>query len=226
MKTFVVIPTRFKSNLLDDLVTSLHFDKSIDQIYILNNSNELYTYIDYKVQVLDFNNYSIYEMWNRIWDYIRYNYPKQELNIAFLNDDIEIQPNAIKIMAMWLRMDANVAAVYPDYDAPWDNSLEMSMRYTESTAGAGGMSGYCFMIKGELDIPFIDENLKLYWGDDDIVKQIGLKGYKIGRILGLPIKHTGSVTIRTLNPEERNKIMEADRQYFNQKYGENREPVW
>lgn len=224
MKTFVVIPTLLKSNLLDDLIATLHYEK-INQIFVLNNTNEPFTYVDYNVQVLDFKGYTIYEMWNRAWEYIRYNYPKEELNIAFLNDDIELVPKSITSLAYYLRKYSDLAAIYPDVNAHEVN-LDGNIEYTNTTAGAGGMTGFAFMLKGELDIPYIDENLKLYWGDDDLVKQILLKDYKIACLKGLPIKHAGSTTIKTLNPAERYKIMEQDMIYFNKKYNENRGPAW
>lgn len=238
MKTFVVIPTQFKSReTLVSLLETFEVDKAVYRVYLMDNTgreDDLENPLVWKFSKtvpLPSSNMTIYEMWNRAWEYIRYNYFKDELNIAFLNDDIMIRPDPLNseymgIMAEFLRADSSVAAVYPDYMSEWNSSGLYTMQYTESTFGHGGMAGFCFMLKGELDIPYIDEKLKLYWGDDDLVKQIAIKGYNIGRIVGLPIQHIGSVTINQMDRTERYRIMEEDRQYFNQKYGENREPVW
>lgn len=235
MRTIVVIPTKGLSPFLVPLVRGLAWDHGIHHIQILNNSN-----IDLEftkdlglensqlplISVQNMWNYSIYGMWNYVWE--REKKIGGEFNIAFLNDDIELSPYSIYTMARILRAQDDLAIVYPDVAAGPPVSLfnkEYPITYTETTGGAGGMTGFCFMLKGELDIPYIDENLKLYWGDDDLVAQTIKQGYKIGQIGGLPILHAGSFTIRQMDNIERLKLMESDRQYFNTKYGQNRSPV-
>jgi hypothetical protein len=227
MKTFAVIPTKFESmDTLRKLIQNIHADNSIFRAYVLDNSgNEPLGRNTMKIRELSYPNYTIYEMWNSARRYIQDTYPKEELNIAFLNDDIELKDNALSLMSRELRREKDVAIVFPDPTVSWDSGPTGTLTPTDTTFGAGGMTGFCFMMKGELDIPYVDENLKLYWGDDDLVKQTIAKGYKICRIDGLPIQHIGSVTINKMNYTQRIRMMGADRTYFNTKYNENRSPV-
>jgi len=245
MKTYVVIPTKLFPPYLDQLLGTLELDRSIEKIYLVVNDatprillRNHTTCGDNVPEIERINGVglSIYEMWNKVWDHIKLNNPFTPFNIAFLNDDIELKPNTIMLLAHNLRGSyyKDLAVLSPDINASWNkpeywfNGMAnpfIDIEYTEITAGAGGMTGYCFIVKGEIDFKF-DENLRLYWGDDDLVKQMILKGYKVGKLLELPIKHHTSTTISQMNPAERVNIMEKDRAYFNQKYGEQRGPVW
>lgn len=225
----VCIPTLGISPHLENLVRTLMTDKSVGYIEIMNNGNldlSAYSYDPWfeehlpYVVVQDTQGKSIYEMWNdfRV---------RQDWNnyTAFLNDDIVIKPETLTLLRDALENDPTMAITYPDYAALWDYKPSGGIVYTDTTAGAGGMAGFCYMLRPNTKIPLIDENLKLYWGDDDLVKQVISQGYKIGRVSGLPILHAGSYTINRMDSGERNRLMEADRAYFNQKYGENRSPV-
>jgi hypothetical protein len=241
MKTFAIIPTQLAAPLtLDKLLSGLSFD-NVNRIFILDNRKDntplirQHSYIStQKEEWLNSYGLTIYEMWNTMWQSLKESYPGEELNIAFLNDDIEIKSGSLGVLSYFLRRDNILAAICPDYDSPWHDrpygmynpEFDHSVVYTNSTFGDNGMAGFCFMIKGELDIPYVDENLKLYWGDDDLVKSILKMDYKIGKLVGMPVSHVGSMTIRQMNPAERVNIMEKDRAYFNKKYNENREPVW
>lgn len=235
-KTFAVIPTKFKSgNLLYDLIGVLNKDPSIYRIYILDNTGDTPSYRNTtKVRELPYPRYTIYEMWNGIWQYIQKLYPKDILNIAFLNDDIKLPTNGIQALAHNLRIRPELGIIYPDVNGSWDLPYGLvqgianpfyEVQYTNTTGGAGGMTGFCFVLKAELGIPYIDENLKLYWGDDDLVKQTIAKGYKVGKLVGMPIQHVGGMTTGKMERGEWNRLMEADRRYFNKKYNEYRSPV-
>lgn len=230
MRTFVVIPTAYKSvDTLTALLENLERDVSIYRIYVMNNTDKELPIKEGKTRVLWSSGRTIYQMWNDAWHYIKISFTRDEaINIAFLNDDIALRPNSIAVMERWLRADDQLAAICPEpsFSINAVTDAVPFVKYTETTAGDGGMTGYCFMVKGELDLPPIDENLTLYWGDDDLVKQIKKAGYKIGQLIGLPVEHTGSATIKLMNSDERWNIMEKDRKYFNEKYGESRGPVW
>lgn len=226
MKTFVFIPTKYPSTIFVDLVLSLSKDPSITKIVIMNNGNE-----DIEgsgnIEVWDMRDLTIYEMWNRAIEYVQYNNPKTKTNIAILNDDIAILDDTIGSLVEYLRKDNSLGIISPDPNgtywsagikADWGDPIE-----TNTTAGAGGITGYCFIVKGEI-APTIDENLKLYWGDDDLVRKVIDKGYKAAYLKGMPIYHIGSMSIKKMDGSKRQQIMESDRQYFNQKYKEHREP--
>lgn len=230
MKTFAVIPTKFYPPQLDKYMYTLRVDIEIEQIIILDNGVQYPRVKNSKELWLNCKNMNIYQMWNEAWKMLKFQHnPNEKFNILFLNDDIEFDSHLVSIMAKALRQQDDLAVVFPDANArtrtvQW-NDTAYQMEYTDTTGGAGGMTGYCFMMKGELDIPYIDENLKLYWGDDDLVKQVIKAGFKIARVVGLPILHAGSYTINRMDASERQRLMEADLAYFNRKYQESRAPV-
>lgn len=214
-----VIPTKNESPLLKKVIKTL--DQRVHKIYVYNNSDKKDIGLPPWVETIHTPKLSIYEMWNRGIELADYEFYKP--HILILNDDIEFEPHVPSVLSAYLLRDPLLAISFPDDQALFDTG-EYSLRYTTTTGGAGGMSGFCFMVKGEYDFR-IDENLKLYWGDDDLVKQVSNRGFKIARVVGLPILHSGSYTINRMDGFERRNLMEADRRYFNQKYGESREPV-
>lgn len=241
MKTFAVIPTKWESPTTTlALLHTILFDGDVDEVIFIDNGGDSSRVfkegepLHSKVNFLKAPGKTIYEMWNYAWDIIRTSRSDYgDFNIAFLNDDIELPPHALALMKRFLRSDRSLAAIYPDVEASWIDYIsgwynkKYWIEYGKGTSAFnGGLVGYCFMVPGELDEIRFDENLKLYWGDDDFVKKAHNLGLNIGKIVGVPIKHIGSATIKKMDPNERYEIMEKDRAYFNQKYGENREPVW
>lgn len=219
MRAVAIIPTKIQTHLYNKLINTL-YRSSIISVNVLNNGDRVLP----ELPVLGFHEkrtvgYSIYEMWNIGFEFG----DSLGQHTLMLNDDIEFEPHLVSVLSMYLERDPTLGIVFPDYDTAIDTG-EYSLRYTDTTAGAGGMAGFCFMVRAGLGIR-VDENLKLYWGDDDLVKQVIAKGYKIARVVGLPVLHAGSYTINRMDANERRNLMEADRAYFNAKYGENRGPV-
>lgn len=228
--TVVVIPTRFQIEPLSRLLGSIVHDKTVTSIMIFDNGHNVankrllatFESLNPKIWVIDSESASLYEMWNAGWEYATMS--GLPVNVAILNDDCYIHPGSLDVMAHFLRMDSQLGAVYPDYTVPLDSvggftAKDFSLRKTKSTFGHGGMSGFCFMVKGELDIPAVDENLRWWYGDDDLVKQLELHGWEIGRVVGLPVEHDPGQSSKFIDVEG---MIKADMAYFNQKYGEHR----
>lgn len=215
MKVTAIIPTKTKTPQFDSIINTLDISQ-VDDVVVFNNGDRKLNATWYEIRNAE--GYSIYQMWN------------EGLNLSdnrgshalILNDDIEFKPWMVSFLSAYLDRDNSLGIVFPDYDAQEDTG-SYNLRYTETTAGDGGMSGFCFMIRKNLHLR-VDESLKLYWGDDDLVKQTIAAGYKVARVVGLPVSHEGSYTINQMDRHVRQVLMEADRIYFNQKYGENREP--
>jgi hypothetical protein len=228
--TVVVIPTRYQSRMLISLMGSVLSDPSVIKVIIFNNNcSEGYSKIledlknDSKVEVVVTPQLSVYQMWN--WGWKMAKLYSEKVNVAILNDDVFFWPLTLFKMAEFLRREDDVAVVYPDYDTPLDSNLnELTLRDSRSTQGDGGMAGFCFMLKGELPIPYIDENFGWYYGDDDFVKQVDLAGYKIKRIAGLSVDHNWGQSSK-LRDDLVPTILK-DQEYFNQKYSENRRLWW
>ena len=108
--------------------------------------------------------------------------------IAILNDDVTILPGTLPLMARALDADPAVGAVYPDVRTPFGSlpADPLQLESTTGTWGAGGMTGFCFMIRP----PFtFDESYSWWFGDDAAEETIRLSGKSVCRIVGLPIVH-------------------------------------
>jgi hypothetical protein len=129
-------------------------------------------------------------------------------------------------MAYHLRAKDTTGVVFPDMDTPLNIELREPKDYetkvTQGIWGQGGMTGFCFMFKGELPIPFIDEKFSWWYGDDDFVKQVELAGFTQERVIGLPLYHVWGQSSRLVNQDELRAKIVKDNAYFNQKYGESR----
>ena len=110
--------------------------------------------------------------------------------IAVLNDDITILPGTLEWMANRLQYSPSTGVVYPNHSRRTSEGLgSQHCTPTASTWGAGGMTGFCFMFRANLGIPF-DESYHLWYGDDAFEEAVRAKGLLVARIDGLPIDHT------------------------------------
>lgn len=164
--------------------------------------------------------WSLYRLWNEgVGTAIEHgaNY------IAVLNDDITILPGTLPEMATMLRRWPAVGVVYPDWRRPTAAGFRMkearqtiSWEYagrtpTEGTWGAGGMSGFAFMFRADLGIPF-DEGYQWWFGDDAFEEAVRAKGLLVARIDGLPIDHTPGQSAAQLPSEEVAGMIRRDRE--------------
>lgn len=217
----VIIPTRYHIGMLEDLIPSL---SDATKIYIYDNGllpwqrEALETYS--QLTIINAYNMTIYEMWNDGWSKAQGEF--QNPHIAILNDDIYFKPFTLSHLSKALVDHPLVAAICPDYTVSLkDDTNEYLAQYTTSTFGHGGLAGFAFMLKGELDIPKIDETFQWWYGDDELVKNIMASGYKVAILRGLPIYHEqGSSSKMDSSIEQK---ISLDMYYFNKKYGENRQ---
>ena len=129
--------------------------------------------------------------------------------IAILNDDITILPGTLGKMAQALADHGDAGVVYPDVQAPLFLGLPDgdAITSTQGTWGSGGMTGFCFMFRADLGIPF-DESYGLWYGDDAFEEAVRRYGLLVCRVDGLPIFHIpGGSTSR----DEWGPVIEADR---------------
>jgi hypothetical protein len=228
---YIVIPTKYV-NYLYSIVENLNAADVFDHLFIFDNGVsdkeklsgilELDTF-ESRIAILDTPDLSIYQMWNKGWllsaeDAL--NQGQDRFNIAFLNDDIYFAPGTVDILGNFLRNDDSLGVVCPDYHKSVDRDFDkLELEYTHGTAGQGGISGFAFMVKGEIPVSF-DENLTWWYGDDALFLDIENLGYKLGKVKGLPLEHAGSLSARR-HPEIE-EVIAKDMAYFNKKYGEAR----
>ncbi len=163
-----VIPTRFHPPELEALLTVLLGDGV--QPIVLESA-------DY--------DHRIYRMWNAGVEKARIIGAR---HIAVLNDDIVIKPSALAFMAQVLDDCSDIGIVYPDVSADWDHPAYRGIERTTGTWGGGGMTGFCFMFRADLEIPF-DESYHWWYGDDAFEEAVRDKGLAVARATVIPIRH-------------------------------------
>jgi GT2 family glycosyltransferase len=94
---------------------------------------------------------------------------------------------------------------FPDARAPLRSGVPWRIRVTptKGLAMEGGMTGWAFALKAEAfrsELPLIDERLKFYSGDRDLVHSVEMAGYRAARVDGLPCTHQRGAT-RKRRPE-------------------------
>lgn len=183
--TVAVIPSRYEPKRLMRLALSLVYDA---QVIVLDNGHE--TSIEHpRLIVVDARGDGIYRMWNRGWQMARERWPGK-VNVAVLNDDIRLLPGTLRFLAHALRADPRIGCVYPDASVR-SGRLPNQISYTTEWDPAGGRSltGFCFMFKGELDLPPFDEGMEWWYGDSEFDESVKLAGYGVARIDKVPITH-------------------------------------
>jgi len=73
------------------------------------------------------------------------------------------------------------------------------------------MTGFCFMFRADLDVPF-DEKYQLWYGDDDFEDRVRAKGLLVARIEGLPIDHSAMGSTRLIDNDTVQAWIVNDRQ--------------
>jgi hypothetical protein len=183
--TVAVIPSRYEPKRLRALAYPLMREA---EVIILDNGHEPpLRSKNPRLRVVDARGDSIYRMWNRGWEIARERGP---VNVAILNDDIVILPGTLTLLAQALRADPRIGCVYPDASVR-SGRLPWRITYTTEWDPAGGrsMTGFCFMFKGELDLPPFDEGMEWWYGDSEFDESVKLAGYGVARIDGVPITH-------------------------------------
>lgn len=161
---------------------------------------------------------SIYEMWNKGFEYSK---ADDSDAVAILNNDIFMPSDLIHRMGQVLEATPDVAIVYPDYTRMVRQGVEggNKLKFTGGTYRHGSMSGFCFMVRTKAILwePLVDPKFKFWYGDDDIAFNVQKAGYKQARLTGWPLDHIGSATSQR-HPGV-NANIPADEAYFERKWG-------
>jgi GT2 family glycosyltransferase len=179
-----VIPTRFRPPQLEPLLAVLHADGA--QAIVLDSA--------------DFD-HRIYSMWNAGISRARTLVGPEA--IAILNDDIELLPGTLPLMAEALG-DPAVGVVYPDVRAGLSSGLPfrpLTLEATSGTWGTGGMTGFCFMFRPDWPLTVFDTSYAWWYGDDDFEERVRGAGRIVARIVGLPIRHAADGSARKVASE-------------------------
>lgn len=225
IKTIVITPFKNELEMTLNYIKNLQKEKFDYSILYNNGSTEDTTLnIEYLIKdddrfsMINADGWKLHQMWNHAW--IEANNKFDKFNIAFFNNDISWSEPLVSKMSELLRSEDSVGCVYPDH-AYFNSDEKFALTPTAGTKKDGGMCGFCFMLKGELapdTIPYVDENLIWWFGDDHIELNVRKAGFYVCRINGLHISHIEEAT--ALNGEN-NWVEDAkikDTQYWYSTY--------
>ncbi len=233
MKTVAVIPTRFWPDTLNDLIDNLDYLDEHDLLIVLDDREgtcppadaPLYQrFKDTKTEIWhleDHFRHNLYGMWNYAWALSLERYPDEEVNLAFLNDDIIIGTQEfLAPLAHELRSEPDRGVVSPDYRTDVYHT-EHGPDLVHGTYRNGGICGWAFMIAAEWrqtkGVPPVDEQFRWWCGDDDLVRQYEKAGAKPAVVTGLPVGHIGEFSSNQV--PELHQIKYDDLKRFEAKYG-------
>lgn len=227
-KTYVAIPFKGKLDMTGALAWQLFEQEEADDVFFLNNGEalteaeekELACDTD-KALFIDCQGLTIHQMWNEAIRTAQEEAKGRPFNLAFLNNDLAIRStHFLSKLATALRADDLLLAVSPRYDDRPDRGVQ----YVDGSAGAGGLAGFCFMVKGEAfaaGLPTFDEKLQWWYGDDDLVLNISRSGHRVGIVHAVEVEHLGggSQTAGDWQTDEWQAVIRADRAYLKRKWG-------
>jgi GT2 family glycosyltransferase len=136
------------------------------------------------------SDHRIYRMWNVACDAARGHGAKY---IAVLNDDIEIMPGTVPLLARVFEHDERLGVAYPDFYSRW-GSLPRKPIVTSTTGmwpwpePGPGLTGFCFVMRADLPVRF-DESYRWWYGDGQFEKDVRAAGYVVGLVRGVPLRH-------------------------------------
>lgn len=222
----VVIP--FKSNIegLIKVLDQCLEEKAVKNIYIIADGDRAYDLCESRIQkiletnssvTLHFSSVSnIHYMWN-----IGLENADPESNIAFINDDVSLEANALTLCSSYLDNNDQVGLVCPNYD---ERSMDKVFIPTDTTCrgrydGTGGLAGFCMVLKSSVAKKWeFDTDMKWWYGDDDLLLSVlNVFNMQAGILTLAKCKENSSWTINNDPPLNFSEIVEQDRIVFMKK---------
>jgi len=199
--TIVVTPFKNEVEMTIKYINLLKNEKFDQAIMYDNGSREevirdIRNFIpdDPRFTIVDASGWKLHQMWNHAWSEAVSKF--DIFNIAFFNNDIEWSEPLVEKMSELLRSQDQVGCVYPDHGY-FNTDAKFVLTPTTGTKKDGGMCGFCFMLRGELapdEMPYVDENLIWWFGDDHVEMNVRKANYYVCRINGLHITHIEEAT--------------------------------
>jgi GT2 family glycosyltransferase len=156
---------------------------------------------------------TIHEMWNAGLVEAARAAGGRPHNVAVLNNDLEVHPGFLATLAEGLRSSDDNWIAYPNWQG-----LDIPVRVAvpvDRTAGQS-MSGWAFMVRGEVGLRF-DEQFQWWYGDDDIQRQAEKAGGRVVCVGGVTCTHLEPGRSTDESPELRARAR-ADMERFVKKW--------
>lgn len=167
--------------------------------------------------VINAHGWRFYKMWNHAWKTAcDYNYDA----VALLNDDIKINSQSLTEAHTVLLGDPTIGAVGLNYHRPLTETTHLKPDFleTQGTYKDGGIWGCAFLLRASTwgNVPPIDENYWLWYGDDELFINLKNHGWKCGIATNAAVFHEASTTTNMF-PELRAKTG-LDEELFRSKF--------
>lgn len=207
----IIIPTKSNFSDLKILLEQLEQDCSVNKIVVICDGSmalsEVSSYKSSKLVVVAVPLSSgIHFMWNLGMDILQ----KNNLHIAFINDDISLSLNAMSKIVQFLDKRPDIGLITPCVD----ESLN------EEFLQATGFAGFCMVLAKDL-VPLwrFDERMKWWYGDNDIICWVSSSQKRITGITGLcSCSGNRSQTINNDPPVDFHKDILNDARIFHEKW--------
>ena len=144
-----------------------------------------------------------------------------DTHVVFLNDDVRLEADCLGSLARSLDVDPTIGLICPTYaDVALPTDRDVFDTCRSRYDGTGGMAGFAMMLHRNLVRSWtFDENLRWWYGDDDIVRWITRTMNRRAVISGAArCHHHDSVTINSDPPADFGRLVDQDRAYFETKW--------
>lgn len=210
---YVVIPTLDRRETLEPLLTSLRRHRTI---VVDTGDNSWVDGVAWLRLISDREPVSISRWWNEGLDAVSEHQPRgSRWDVAVLNDDLEVPFGTLERLAWSMRAEG-CAAAFPDVHGRLSRATVSVLHRSVPHDLYLRMTGYCFVVAGELEMRF-DERFSWWYGDDDFE----WRAAELGGVMCV-----GGSTVRHLHPNESTvgdpelaRQAERDRAAFVEKWG-------
>jgi hypothetical protein len=216
----VVIPTKSNINGLTTLTSALMRSEGVSRVVVVGDgyetedmlnalpNNIIKTYVP--------RGSGIHKMWN-----VGMALANEGDHVLFLNDDVIIGTSTVMGMIDALAEDSRIGLVCPKYAGESFVDIVTHTTCRGRYDGTGGMAGFAMMLANDLAKSWrFDERMMWWYGDDDLVNWVSKKANRLCVITAKArCSHGHSVTITSNPPDNFNRLVEIDRQIFEQKWG-------
>lgn len=216
MTTWAVIPSCTRRDWLHALCVQLH-DDGVNTVVVDNGYSPQLENLPPSVTVIrDVERpFNLSRLWNVGLAYVagaqeRVN-PREEYVVGVLNDDIQLCAGFMSTLAACI-LDSDVAGAFPALHS----TVNYTLRHAEPVPLHTRMSGFAFAMRGSLNMR-ADENLKYWFGDDDLDWRLREAGGNLG-VYQLTLQHFDPDGGLRDNPELHVQTG-LDRQTFISKWG-------
>jgi hypothetical protein len=201
--------------------------KEVDHLLLMDNGSNTHTkdklykwtglYSD-RITIYPADTMGIYAMWNMG---LRIAMGMTEFPyVAFLNNDIDFDPGPFfEDLRVCLDLEPTVGIAYPGNGDP-------NAQHSFATVGTkkdGGMVGHAFMLRSKLmdeGLPYVDENLQWWYGDDFMEMQVRALGYQVVKLPWLRCDHENEATAsNAANKQWTDEAKVRDTEYWYRTYG-------